>query len=223
MQRATSWMRAICVTMTLSGVVLGSSDFSRAADDGVRSINRCQTLFPISRRSIVLATDLLAPGGDCLVIESSNITLDLNGFTIRSTTGTGFGIVANGSTNNITITNGIVENFRVGISLAGSGNQVENVRVQNNRDTGLFLGAGSLASQVVAQGNFVRGIQMSTAGRVKDSTIHNNGNSADSVALSAGPGSTLSDNTVWQNIGTGITSSLGSTVRGNTAVMGETS
>ena len=152
-----------------------------------------------------------------MVIESSNVTLDLNGFTIRSATGTGFGVVANGSTSNITITNGVVENFAVGISLAGPGNRVENVRVQNNRDTGLFLGAGGLASQVVAQGNFQRGIQLSTAGHIKDSTIQNNGNSVDSVALSAGPGSTLSGNIVWQNIGTGITSSLGSTVRGNTA------
>lgn len=218
MQRVTSWLRVICVTMTLAGAVLSNAETTWAGDDGIRPVDRCQTIALVNRRSLVLVKDLVTSGHDCLVIESSNITLDLNGFTISSQTGSEFGIVAGGSTSSITIKNGTVEGFGIGISLAGPGNIVENVRVQDNRDTGLFLGAGGIAHKVIAQGNFQYGIQVSTAGRVKDSTIQNNGNSADSVALMAGPGSTVSDNTVWQNTGTGVRASLGSTVIGNTVL-----
>ena len=216
-QRVTWWMRGICAVTVLAGAVFSQVETSWAGDDGIRPVDRCQTIALENRLSLVLVKDLFTSGHDCLIIESSNITLDLNGFTIASNTGSNFGIVTQNSASNVTIKNGAVKGFAVGISV-GAGSTVENVRVQNNTDTGLILGVGSIADKVIAEGNFEHGIQVSTAGRIKDSIVQNNGNSADSVALRAGPGSTLSGNTVWQNTGTGISASLGGTLSGNTVL-----
>lgn len=133
-----------------------------------------------------------------------------------SGSGSGLGIVASVPVGGITIRNGGVRGFAVGISLGGTGNIVEDGHVDDNTDTGMFLGANSLVDHVVAQGNAKHGIVMGTAATIRNSTLRTNGNNPDSVGLSVGSGSTVTGNTIWASIGTGLFASLGSTVIGNT-------
>jgi hypothetical protein len=184
------------------------------AGDGIRSIDSCATLEAQSNSSFVLVNNIFSSGQDCLVVNSSNITINLNGFSIVGS-GSGTGIVATSPVEGVTVRNGFVKGFALGISLGGPGNLVEEVHVDNNTDTGMFLGTNSLVYHVIAQGNFNNGIIVTTAGTIKDSVLRFNGDNPTSVGLSAGPGSTVTGNTISGSIGTGLFASLGSTVIGN--------
>jgi parallel beta helix pectate lyase-like protein len=186
-----------------------------AAGDGIRPIDSCGTLTAEDRSSFVLVRNISTSAQDCLVIRSSGVTIDLNGFNVFGN-GTGTGIVAAVQVEGTAVRNGGVKGFAVGISLGGTGNVVEKVRVNDNTDTGMFLGASSLVDRVVAQGNRNHGIVLGTAATISNSTIRANGNNPNSVGLSVGAGSTVTGNTIWASIGTGLFASVGSTVIGNT-------
>ena len=206
-------LRQIQLAVALGWVfVIGSVAW---AGDTVRPIDSCGHLQSDDRAVYIVTRNIFSQGQDCLIIESSHVTLDLNGFIVWGQ-GSGVGISASAPVEGITIKNGIVQGFSVGISLGGSGNVVENVHIDNHTDTGMILGAGSLADHVVAQGNQANGIIMSSAATIRDSSLRNNGNSPSSVGLSVGSGSTVTSNTIWGSIGTGLFASLGSTVIGNT-------
>ncbi|MBI3300497.1 MAG: right-handed parallel beta-helix repeat-containing protein [Deltaproteobacteria bacterium] len=203
------------ITLALLGVLSGMS--TSWAGDSIKLVDVCQTISVGDRSSFILVRDLFSQGQDCLIVDSSDTTIDFNGFAIIGV-GTGRGIISSASVHGVKIHNGTVRGFTVGVSLGGNGNLVENVHVENNTDTGIFLGAGSLAHHVVAQGNSRFGVLLSTACSFKDSIVRANGNASDSVGLSAGPGSTVSGNTIWANTGTGLFGSTGGTVIGNTVL-----
>lgn len=202
-------------TVVLVGALWGTG--GAWAGESVRTIDRCQELTVAERSSFVLVKDLYSFGQDCLVVTTNHIAIDLNGFVI-SGAGTGRGITASSSVHGVTIRNGTVRGFAVGVALGGSGNVVEHVRVENNTDTGIFLGAGSIATHVVVQENWQHGAILSTACTFKDSSVRANGNSPTSKGLSAGPGSTVTGNTFSANTGTGLFGSTGGTVIGNTVI-----
>jgi hypothetical protein len=185
------------------------------AGDSIKPVERCQELAIGDRSSFVLVKDLYSYGQDCLTITSNNLTLDLAGFAIVGA-GTGKGIIASAAIQGVTVRNGTVRGFAVGVSLGGNGNVIEEVRIENNTDTGLFLGASSIADHLVVQGNWQYGVILSTANTFKNSSVRANGNTPASVGLSAGPGSTITGNTIWANTGTGLFGSIGGAVIGNT-------
>ncbi|MGE0827612.1 MAG: right-handed parallel beta-helix repeat-containing protein [Candidatus Binatia bacterium] len=187
------------------------------AGDSIKPINNCGTLTADAQSSFVLVQNVFSLSETCLIVKTSNITIDLNGFTIFGV-GFGTGIVADAPVEGITIRNGTVKGFKVGVSLAGTGNIVRDLRVDNNTDTGIFLGSSSLVDHVVAQNNRHFGIVVTTASTVKDSVLRLNGSTPDSIALSAGRGGTITGNTIWSSIGTGLFASSGSTVLGNTVL-----
>lgn len=84
-------------------------------------------------------TTLTASLGPCskggLVIGASNITLDLNGFSVTGRsgkTGDGVGILISGRTG-VTVRNGRVSDFDAGVAImGGSGNTVQDMLVVNN-------------------------------------------------------------------------------------------
>lgn len=205
--------------LTLAGALLylvGTIGMSWAGDS-IKPLDRCQMIDVGDRASFIVVRNLFSQGGDCLIVNSNNVTIDLNGFTLIGV-GTGKGISASASVHGLTVRNGTVKGFAIGISLGGNGNLVENVHVEENTDTGMVLGAGSLAHSVIVQGNFQSGVVLSTACTLKDSIVRANGNTPDSRGLSVGPGSTVTGNTVWANTGTGLFAASGSTVAGNTVL-----
>jgi len=111
------------------GLVLTLAPFSAFAVDGVVLINQATVTsaggFPYviaTPGSYKLSGNLNVPAGkDGIQIHSSDVSLDLNGFTIAGaeTTGPGFGIAS--PSQNITLRNGAITNFSVGVFATGSG------------------------------------------------------------------------------------------------------
>ncbi len=119
--------------------------------------------------------------GAAITINANNVTIDLNGWKVDDgAAGSGteaYGISS--SYSNVTIKNGIVRGFYVGIYLAGSGDVVQDVLADSNIYVGIWVnGQGALVehNQVVNSGNSpatnnnVWGIAAEGA----DSTVSNN-------------------------------------------------
>src|SRR5262249_53879685 len=106
----------------------------------------------------------VANGASAIQINASNVTLDLNGFTVQ---GDGGGFVSginssNASQRNITIRNGVVRGFSSdGVKLVGGGNVISDVKVEGNGINGIDVFQGSLVEHCVATGNGLNGINAS--------------------------------------------------------------
>ena len=86
-----------------------------------------------TRGSYYLTANLLVAGGNAIVISASNVTLDLNGFTISSSASPagGTAIAPGASLTDIAIVNGhIAGSFQHGIRYSGALGVLKNVRVE---------------------------------------------------------------------------------------------
>lgn len=103
---------------------------SVAAPNGMASDNRSEplTMAPAAPspqcgdtiiRSVRLRTDLICPG-DGLIVGADNVVIDLNGHTIRGDSQSGEDGVRSLNHRNVTIRNGTIRNFAVGVRLSGS-------------------------------------------------------------------------------------------------------
>jgi hypothetical protein len=173
------------------------------------------------------------------------VTIDLNGFTIRgpvvctdngqSTTtcspiGIGDGVRSFQS--NTTVRNGIIRGMgNAGISLLGNGSRIDSLIAVSNGQRGINVGAsstveGSLAirngsfgfalgtnsviSQCSAVKNASDGIVTSFGGEISRNSSTLNGD-----GIGAGRGSVVSDNSISDNLGTGVFCTSGCLVNGN--------
>lgn len=207
--------RRLHFALALVGTLMSSGPLW--AGDSLLPIDRCQEINGGDQTSFVLVKNIFAPGRNCLTVTTNHVTIDMRGFSI-SGSGTGVGISANSNVTGVTVRNGTVKGFAVGVSLAGSGNIIQDMHLDNNTDTGLFAGTNSLIDHVVAQGNRKWGIIATTASTVRNSILRGNGNSPESGGLSVGVGCTVTGNTISNAIGTGLFVSAGSTVSGNTVL-----
>jgi hypothetical protein len=129
-------MKQVLATVAL-GMIWGQAAY---ALDGVVLIPS-STTFPYKITqpgSYRLSANLVVTGlnTDGIDIDSDNVTLDLNGFTISGpgTLSTAKGIVS--ANQNITIKNGFVTGFKEGIFLTGSGS-LSDLIVSSNGDVGV--------------------------------------------------------------------------------------
>jgi hypothetical protein len=102
-----------------------------------------------------LATNITS--NPAITITANNVTLDLNGWKVGGqAAGNGTNAVGIGSNaNNVTIRNGIVRGFRIGIALLGRGAVVEDMLVDQNTEIGIYVaGQGAIVrrNQVVDTG-----------------------------------------------------------------------
>lgn len=97
-----------------------------------------------------------------IIIESDNVTIDLNGFTLGGTLVPEVsGIVSRGPYNNIVVKNGIVTDFEEdGIELAVNSAIVENVMMTNIHGTAISMANGKLVNCTVT--NCLSGLFFST-------------------------------------------------------------
>src|SRR5262249_1424025 len=139
-------------------------------------ITACQTI--TSAGSYVLANDIFSGSGNCLVVTSSFVTIDLNGFTVFGNS-TGVGILGTGGNKGISVRNGSVRSFEQGVNLVSTFDSVvERMYVTDNRLFGVLVGGTSI---------------------VRDNIITDNGDVGLSVGDSLTRGTILTGNTVARN------------------------
>ena len=160
----------------------------------------------------------------CLLIDASNVTIDLQGHTISgdgSSSNSGIAVPQNSSLSNIEVRNGTVMSFGTGIDLSGTrGARVERVRVFDNQDNGISVGsnsvvasnivngmgrgivvnegaAGSLIVDNVVSGNFILGVVVKTLGStIRGNVVTRNTNGIDVLCPSLLSGNTIVNNTL---------------------------
>ncbi|MEE6263817.1 right-handed parallel beta-helix repeat-containing protein [Plantactinospora sonchi] len=138
-------------------------------------------------RSIVL-TNGLTNCANGLVVGAAGITIDLNGFVLDGTGGSGVGIRNNGH-DQVTVTNGAVVGFGYGVQLntGTSGNILDNLSLSGHLTAGIQLTDADNGSA----GNLIRGNTLDTNGA--------------GILLTAGSqGSVLRDNTISRSAGEGL-------------------
>ncbi|MGH9192454.1 MAG: right-handed parallel beta-helix repeat-containing protein [Acidimicrobiales bacterium] len=181
----------------------------------------CGQLITTSTR---VTNDLVDCLGNGLVIGAGNITLDLDGHTIDGT-GLGVGVLNNGH-DNITITNGFVQEFDFGVQLGDgtAGNVVSNLTLQLNQEAGIHL----VDADDGTSGNTIRdntlvdneyGIWLFDGTQfalVRGNTITSN--SADGIRVEGSSGNRIEANTVSESSGAGVAlaAANGNTVIANT-------
>jgi hypothetical protein len=117
-------------------------------------------------------------------IASSNVTLDLMGFTVQGTAGSFDGITTQdgGVCNNVTIRNGIVRGWGLdGIDLGsggyGNGALLEGLHIEGNGNIGVITNFGAVVRGCTFSGNSLSGITVQTGSIVESCTARSNGQS----------------------------------------------
>ena len=169
--------RRIRVVVMAVAIVTALAGADRASAGGVKIISACQTLSDFNT-VYKLATDL-GSCGDCLFVTNSKITIDLQGHSIASTCPNG-GKVGAAITDDfapldlITVKNGSIIGYDVGVLLAGSSRaSVLGVKTKNHSFNGVWLGTHGLVKFTESSGNSY-GIEVGAYGQVQQSNAHDN-------------------------------------------------
>jgi hypothetical protein len=167
--------RRLTLTLTVLVVALLLASYPAVPTEADHTTNRIHACRTIAQSGSYVLDRNLEATGDCLVIATNNVTIDLAGYTI-SGTGTGFGIRTAGeeSLDAITLRNGSVTNFREGVAFMGRQHVVDEVRASDNNVTGIRIltSVGNVSSARVAGGNTVRNSIASNNGKVGDVLHH---------------------------------------------------
>lgn len=147
--------------------------------------------------SYFLTKDLIAtaPGQNGIIVNASNATIDLNGFTLQGYDTTGDGITVPAVVGHVVVRNGTVTDFAEGINLANA----SNARVSD--------------VYVTRHGGANVGIRVGGASVVEDCTVIASGVSGSGVVL--GHGSTLRRCLIQGHNGNGVTALTESLVEDN--------
>jgi hypothetical protein len=189
-----------------AALAIAASVCAREASAAPTALTACQTINQPG--SYVLANDLSITG-ECLVITTSLVTIDLAGFSITGNA-TGSGIRADQGVTNIVVRNGRIAGFASGINaLSATGSIVEGVQAVGN--TGIGIAAGGIVRGNIAERNGSFGI-------VAFGVVNGNFAAANTrTGILVGGGSTVTDNTTRDNSEGGLVVNEGSTVTRNTA------
>jgi parallel beta-helix repeat protein len=126
--------------------------------------------------SYYLTTNLQAAvGGAGIRIDASNVTLDLNGFTLGGAVNSGHGLAVTAGVSNIVIRNGSIRNWQGAGVFAGSTAQirVEGVNAYGNGEHGIWVGDGSSLVRCTTVGNFT-GLETGNASHIINCSALNN-------------------------------------------------
>lgn len=144
-------------------------------------------------------------GKRCIEIAASNVTIDLNGFSIiGNATSTG-GIIGEGIRSNVRIFNGVVRDIGNGSGIlstiaTSSGWHVENVQSLSNSQRGIYLPTHSTIINSRAASNGQSGLRVSTNGAILNCTSYENVGEGILVSNS----SRVESSSVYNNGSTGI-------------------
>jgi len=181
-----------------------------------KQLGNCKTI--TEPGSYILKKSLTA-SGDCFVITTSLVTLDLDGQTITGD-GTGAAVTTGGvSRRAITVRNGNISNFNVGVNLAPSANiTVRDLNIWNTAGDGLRVGSSSVVTGNAITNSGGIGIFVNSSSVVTNNVIDSAG--TDGV-LEAGGQSLISNNTIHAGGGIGVNGAPGTgTVVSNNTILG---
>lgn len=170
--------------------------------------------------------------GSAISINTSNVTLDMNGFSIDGTSAgsasVAHGILASGAKENITVRNGTVSGFLRGVTVStptagrvdSSGHLIEDLKISNSLLTGILVSAtgtivrnnivNETGGSTVYPAFTLHGIYFDGAGNLADNnivqgtdaTIASNAG-ARGIAVVGSSGTVLRGNSVTRTIGPG--------------------
>ena len=209
----------VCLTSVAFGQ--GSLTPPGAPAPTMKTLDQVEPRIPVSAAgaalsqpgSYYLAANLEPTGSqNGVTISSSDVTLDLNGFTIDGSAASSYGISIGLSCANILVKNGTIRGFYrqavtasaatdcsyIGLRVAGNsrgstgysslfigaGSVVENCRIENNNGNGISVGNDSKITGNRIVGNGGTGIKLTGSGNyVADNIVKGNG---DNYAFAAG-------------------------------------
>src|SRR6266851_4672075 len=163
--RRNAMLKIKDVVFTLAGAALLLASSRALAVDGVVEINEAKVMaaggFPYtisSSGSYRLTSNLMPLGGaDGIHVDSGDVTLDLNGFTISQGGIGGTGIQANSGKNAVTVRNGLVSGFANGI-LLNDISRIEAVQALSNSSIGIQCADDCHVEHCTAKANGANGI-----------------------------------------------------------------
>jgi hypothetical protein len=211
----------------LLGVLLVWAGTARATEcNGLTPISQAIVTagggFPfkiVASGSYFLTSDLFVSSStkDAIDVNVSDVTIDLNGFSIIGpATGTGVGIAA-GAQHLITIRSGEVAGMGFDGMQTGHSSQITNMRLLKNGNNGIACADACDISHNVSDNNGLNGIVIGIGGHIASNVVQFN-----NVGIRVGVGNlpanaVVSDNTANDNPGGGIFVNGGSLVTGNVA------
>jgi hypothetical protein len=163
--------------------------------------------------SYVVSNNLTAAGGDCLVVTSDFVTIDLDGFVISGAKG-GSGVtqVSDRPLRGIAVRNGTIVGFTQGILLSNSSAvAIERIRAIANAGDGIVAGNNAIVRDSITVGNGNNGIRLGQTALVTGNTSDENGGNGIQVDI----GGNVAGNTVGRNKRTGIATVEGANVVNN--------
>lgn len=161
-----------------------------------------------------LTENLAATAATGIEIQTDNVTLDLNGFSLTGS-GSGYGVLASGTS--IAVRNGTVAGFYIGIYCTGDNASVVDLRVSDcGRDGIVVYGNASHVLNCVVSGNRGDGIYLSENGLISNCMAFNNGSSNNDDGIVAFRHTTISNCTSTSNSSAGIRAYGGCNIAGCT-------
>ncbi|MGA2137325.1 MAG: right-handed parallel beta-helix repeat-containing protein [Verrucomicrobiia bacterium] len=125
-----------------------------------------------------LVGDPVLPDG--IIVQASDVTIDLKGFTLQGGAGGGNGINVSGGVKNLKVFNGVIRNWTSnGISSQNADNgQLTDLRVSNNGASGISVGMGWTVAACQCLSNATVGLYTQGYCTIKDCTAAYNAGGA---------------------------------------------
>jgi len=163
--------------------------------------------------SYLVAAPLTGTAG--ITISASNVTLDLNQYTLLGASGnTTRGIRIQGEQTNVSILNGSIRNWK-GSGLDGTactGMRISHLIVAGNEQDGILVGNGAVITSCIATGNTMDGIDAGNASVITACSVSGNGDNG----IETDEAAVIQGNAVFQNAKSGIYTGSGAQISGNT-------
>lgn len=181
----------------------------RIAINATNTPGGVNSVYKITQRGSYYLTGNITVSTNAYAIEiaANDVTVDLNGFSVSTTTSVTHGIYSTGQ--NCTLRNGTVRGFGgYGVELGGYGSTIEGVTV-DSCSNGIHAGSRSLVSKCIARNNAAYGIYADSGTRVCDSSSSDNG----TIGIYISSGGFAENCASTNNLGDGFATSDGAVIR----------
>ena len=174
----------------------------------MRTTFECEPRIPIHSVPLVIDTsgsyyltrNMTNSAGDGISVFANDVTIDLNGFTLRGQVGTGVGILVPLPQSNITIKNGTVRNWALdGIEAVSTVNgRYENLTLMDCGERGIQCGNFSTLKNLQCEDNGQGGVATGNDCRIRDVTVKSG------LGIITGNDCVITDCVVYNSTGHGI-------------------